>query len=444
MSTFNEGLLDLLARLPDAHKSGEGYRASCPVCGVNDALVIGVYDGRLKFACKADDACDADLVLEVLQRRNAAQADDESEGEEIKLLTVGEFLQEVGEPPAMLVDELLPDMSLVALAAKPKFAKSLLAVDILDSVCQGRPVCGTYKVNRSGSVIYFGMEDGRYEIANRLLKRGILGGDKRAFYVSPERLNLSRPGAIERLRALVAPIQPVLIVIDTAREGLGIKDWFNPAEVSDKVRPLRDFAREVCSVILIAHNRKAEGDGGDEIAGTNAFTSSIDGWLSCWKKEVLANKNLRLYVHKEGRGGLRGDCIVEMDTDTLHFKALNIEEVKEAAKQEQQREQEAERQERFRMVLRLMVETNEKANAQWIATQLEIPNVRTAQGLLQAMAARGWIEDSGERAGKTRCIIIYQLTEEGKREARKHEFTPRGETPSSRFGLDEEDGEIEI
>ncbi len=51
--------------------------------------------------------------------------------------------------------------------------------------------------------------------------------------------------------------------------------------MGERIRPIREFAREHCSVLLIAHNRKAASDdGGDEISGSNAFASSVDGWIS--------------------------------------------------------------------------------------------------------------------------------------------------------------------
>ncbi len=256
------------------------------------------------------------------------------------------------------------------------------------------------------------MEDWQYEIANRLLQRGMRAGDRRAFHLCTARLPLGRSESIPDLERLIQPVHPALMVIDTAREALGISDWCNPAEVVEKIRPLREFARAHCSILLIAHNRKAEGEGGDEISGTNAFTSSIDGWLSCFKREVLANGNLRLSIRREGRCGMRGEFVVEMDTRTLRFTALTEEQLSEARPDAHQ--------ERYLSVLHLMAQNDNRATAIMISERLEI-DLRLAQRVLKEMASRQWICDNGERAGDTGRAIVYELTEEGKWETRQRD-----------------------
>ena len=125
---------------------------------------------------------------------------------------------------------------------------------------------------------------------------------------------------------------PVLCIIDTAREGLGVKDWNDPAEVGDKLRPLREYARTHCTVLLVTHNRKAIADkdnaNGDEIAGSNALTSSVDGWISAYEVEKRDNGDRRLHLSVMGRGNMNDDFWVEMDTNTLHFRYVADDEVK--------------------------------------------------------------------------------------------------------------------
>lgn len=360
--------------------------------------------------------------------------------ETMRLLSLGEFLTEVGEPPPMLVEQLLPEKSLILLSGKPKHGKSLLTLDIMEAICRNRPVFGEYPVNRHGPVVYFGMEDGRYEIANRFLRRGAKPGDESALYICADRFHIGSPQSMSELKSRVQELTPSLITIDTAREALGIKDWSNPAEVTEKVRPVRDFAREVCTVLLVAHNRKMEGDNGDEIAGSNAFTSSVDGWISIHRKESLANHNLRLYLRKEGRGGLRGEDVVEMNTDTLRFTRLTPEQAAEARRSAQARDQETKRQQQARTVLLWMLRNDGKGTAPDVERELEI-SVRAAQELLKFMAEPPclWIEDSGERTGKTKSAIVYTLTQIGKHEARKHAESLEGTDALSRFALDDPD-----
>lgn len=148
---------------------------------------------------------------------------DEPQKQELPILIqVGEFLEEVGEPPKALVEGVLLDYSLLALAAKPKHLKSFTALDIADAICRGRDVFDNFKVNRPGPVVYLGMEDGQFEIAKRLRKRGIKPGDVRPLYICIKRIPLGTPGGVAMLEKLIADIKPVLIIVDTAREALGI------------------------------------------------------------------------------------------------------------------------------------------------------------------------------------------------------------------------------
>jgi putative DNA primase/helicase len=246
------------------------------------------------------------------------------------LLSVAEFLKSVGEPPPMLVEGILPDRSLVLLSGKPKYGKSLCALDIAESVALGERVWGTRTVTRPGPVVYLGMEDGKFEIARRLLGRGLSQTSTLPVFIRTERIVLGTVEGVEALKAAVLPLSPSLVIVDTARESLGIKDTSDPSEQIERLRPLRDFSREVCTVLLVAHNRKAEAaDAVDEIAGSNGFTSAVDGWISARRKEDREEDGTRirrLHLDIDGRGGMRGSIVVEMDCDTFRFREVTEEE----------------------------------------------------------------------------------------------------------------------
>ena len=329
--------------------------------------------------------------------------------------------------------------NLTALAAKPKHLKSFAALDMAEAICQGHDVFDSFKVNRPGPVVYLGMEDGKFEIANRLLKRGLKAGDPHELYIGVTRIPLGTAAGIRELEFQIANIKPVLVIVDTAREALGIKDWADASELVEKMRLLRDFAREHCTILLIAHNRKAEGSNGDEISGSNAFTSCIDGWLSCSRKDVQPNGNVRLTINREGRGDLRGELAIEMNTETLHFTALSEVQVADSKRKVQVNQGISKGDHRY-SVLELMADTNSKATSPWITSQLNISD-RTSQNLLQQMTKENLIEDSLERVGNTGRTIVYQITAAGQSEIRKAEFSPRDENNAaySDYIEDEED-----
>jgi hypothetical protein len=233
----------------------------------------------------------------------------------------------VGSLPPMLVDNLLPDNSLFLLTGKPKTGKSFLALDVADSISHGSPVFQSLNVNRPGPVLYLAMEDGQIELARRLTQRRHQKPGTSSLFFITEPINLTDPLAFAQFKEQVAQLNPVLIVIDTAAEALDIRDWINRSEIIAKIAPLRRLARETCSVLLVAHNRKAEGDGGDEIAGSNALAAAVDGWISAHRVERRPNGNRRLFLRIEGRGGVGHELIVEMDHETLHFSRIYEEQV---------------------------------------------------------------------------------------------------------------------
>ena len=253
------------------------------------------------------------------------------------------FFHHVGDPPLKLIDEILPDMQLTAWAGKPKAGKSLFVMDLASAVAEGRPVFGKFIVNKPGPVILLDMENPPHEIANRLLKRGYNGlSTEVPFYVWPANFRLDAKG-MNLVYQEARRLNPVLLIIDSAREALGVEDWNDAAKVVDKMRPVRIFAQSVCAVILIAHNRKAESvDSGDEISGSNAFTGALDGWLSLKRADFHPDRRLTHHYEARGRGMLT-EFTAEMSPDNLHVRVLSEEEIaaahREAARESAQKHQ---------------------------------------------------------------------------------------------------------
>ena len=331
-------------------------------------------------------------------------------GAKLPLLAEAGFWEEVGNPLPMLIEGLLPDRSLFLLSGKPKAGKSFLALDMAYAVRQGAAVFGKYKVNRPGPVVYLGMEDGKYEIANRLLARGRKKGDAEdtGLIICSERFVLSDAERMDVLRRQLEEIAPSLLIVDTAAEALGIRDWLNRGEITDKVGSLRDLARQVCAVLLVSHNRKSDGDAGDEIAGSNAFTGAVDGWLSAYKVESLPSGNRRLYLRTEGRGGVRGELAVEMDTKTLHFSCLSAEEIAEG----ETSGSEAAKDDMAEKIARAISDHSGQATVKQISEIMEWP-ISTMNRHVQRLLASGFLVDAGKRAPAPevggRAAIMYAV-----------------------------------
>ncbi len=380
---------------------------------ISDELLAGLAEASPGEAAKAVSLLAARLgARELLRLAVAAKHKDGDSGGTgdtaalLRFMSAPDFLKAVGEPPPSLVEGLIPEKSLVLFAAKPKYGKSHAALCLALSLCDGADVWGQFRPTAPRNpVCYLGMEDGEYEIANRLLGLGLKTTDTtaRPLYICPQRVAISDPVALAELWEAIKEFAPRLLIVDTAREGLGVRDWSDAAEVGERIRPIREFAREHCSVLLIAHNRKAASeDGGDEISGSNAFASSVDGWISATKKEDMANGNRRLHLSIQGRGGMRGETVIEMDTHTHRFHAVDGQ-----ALGAERREKRAER---FApLIAALQARDGQKATINELATDTGIP-YKTCQPLVQEMVEAKILALTGETvAGKGRPAPVYLL-----------------------------------
>ena len=350
-------------------------------------------------------------LLQAFQQKPPAAAGRMERGSGRSPRSVAQLMEDVGELPPMLIEGFLPDRSLFLLAGKPKAGKSFLALDIADAVCQGKPALGKYRVNRPGAVVYVGMEDGEIEIVKRLKQRGMGAGDKRRLYYITDSFVLTDAENLADFRAEVERMSPSLIVIDTAAEALGIRDWLNRSEIIDKVAPIRRLAREVCSVLLVAHNRKAEGDGGDEIAGSNAFAGAVDGWISAQRVERRPNGNRRMFLRVEGRGGVRGEIAAEMDTETLGFSVVPLEQLDLDARECQNGALNSLRQPRFAQIREAIEGLGEGASIKAI-TEATGFSRSTVWLLVRDMVERGDVAEAGQQVkagGSGRQGAVYRV-----------------------------------
>lgn len=317
--------------------------------------------------------------------------------QEIKLMRACDFIKSVGPLPPMVVQGLIPSRSVTLLTGKPKFGKTLLALDLADSICNGEMVFDNFMINRPGPVVYLGMEDADIETAGRLTKRGL--DDRRPLFLTPQRFTISTSDGMDTLHRLYNWVieeekqEPSLVIVDTARESLGIKEWNDPAEVADKIRPLREgFARQKCSLLLIGHNRKQVADAdGDEIAGSNAFASSVDGWISDKRMEKMENGNRRHYISVVGRSDMNGEYVLEMDTETLKFTMVGDDEVRA----EKSAQLKAKRAERLKPVAEAVKNCGGAATIPELAHELSM-TIEGVRVKVNHAVADGFMEEAGK------------------------------------------------
>ena len=259
---------------------------------------------------------------------------DDDDADPPRLLSVADFMDEIGEPPPSLVPDFLPSKKLICLSGAAKQGKSLVGLEILHSVSTGDKLMGRFPLEEAGIVAYFGLEDGGHEIKARLMQRGII--DVANFYVCWQSFDMAVPQGLETFQQLVKglPEPPSLIIIDTAREAFRVRDWNDASLVGAAINPLRKWCHKNCTVILVTHNNKDKfASGVNKISGSGALVSSCDSYMILENQKVLENGDLRWDWEMAGRGMKTTKYVLLMDTNNLHIRILGGEEV-ESAKQE--------------------------------------------------------------------------------------------------------------
>lgn len=323
---------------------------------------------------------------------------------------LGDLLALPDDPDAWVVETLVPRKKLIVLASKPKVGKSWIGMDLAYAVATNRQVFGHFSVATPGTVLYLDMEMGMDEFKRRYKLRGQQPGDSASLIAFFETMTLSDSDGLLWFTSVVEEYKPVLVVVDTAAESLGIDDWNHRGQVSRALRPLRHLTRKLdLSILLIAHNRKQIGTGGDEIAGSNAFTGAVDGWLSCKDEPTeLPGGGLRAMFDVNNRCGKRGKILLQLDGNTMCCTVADAQEMETEAVERAKNE----RTERLEQVKKCLLIYNGLITVNHLAAFLSI-DARSAQRIIKRYVDEGEIEPTGDKINRSPA---YRLNVERKRE----------------------------
>ena len=330
-----------------------------------------------------------------------------------RILKLDEYAEQVGDPPPAIAEGFLHRNNLILLAGKPKHHKSFIATQILDDICRGRPIFGEFEITTPGPVIYLGMEDNPPEIKKRMQARGMIGLDL-PFYCLTGQMLLNDVAGISQLNTLIEGLKletkPCCVCIDTARHALGVDDWNDASKVVRVLKPLLEFTRKTCMVLLIVHNRKAEGEGGDSISGSNATFSTSDGRISVLSKRKLDNNDVQIEIEVETRSSPGFKRTLVMDTETLHINTLSQQDALKA----QSESRAEERREWYMNIVKFISESSTRqATTQQVSDGLGI-QPRWTSTLMSETLGKGFIEKTGESvAGSGRPAPLYRATIKG-------------------------------
>jgi hypothetical protein len=165
-------------------------------------------------------------------------------------------------PPEFLIDGFLQRQAIMGIGAFVGQKKTLLALNLVYSLCSGQPLFGRFKVTRQPSrVLYLGPENGLISFASRVNKIGLREYLGETFFYT----TMSMPEKLPLTGLTLAEISGAVIFIDTAvRYTEGSENDASQMKVFAELAfsLIRDGAE---CVILLHHSPKA-------MTNTNALT----------------------------------------------------------------------------------------------------------------------------------------------------------------------------
>lgn len=205
-----------------------------------------------------------------------------------------ELMEEVLKPPVWLVEGLLPTSSTNLLCSPPKFGKSILCLQLCQSVAMGQPFLGKAAVQ--AGAIYLCLEDTKYRLQHRLWALADESVDD--FRLVPQAATLAE-GLIGQLEGLLLDYSGAkLFVVDTLQVARGNSGDYSYANDYVDLRQLKSFAdrHDIC-VLIVHHLWKAESTSDQfmDISGTTAISGAADGMM-VMQKEKRSSSDCRLSV----------------------------------------------------------------------------------------------------------------------------------------------------
>ena len=225
------------------------------------------------------------------------------------------------EPIKWLIQDVIPDQSLVALFGPPASFKSFHAMSIAECIASGRPWMGK-EINGTGPVLYIAGE-GYGGIGARIaaIKQHHKTPDSAQLYVVRSMINLRSSVddftnlilAIDELVQLIG-VQLRMIVIDTLARSFGGGNENNSDDMGVYIQSLGKIQnRYKCSLMLLHHAGKDTSKG---LRGHSSLLAAVDTQMEILRFTDSMKGQIFLSKQKDGEQGERyGFEAITVDID---------------------------------------------------------------------------------------------------------------------------------
>lgn len=240
------------------------------------------------------------IALEKIERAYQRYEPKQGETKQAQLwpefLTAKDILQAPKDPTRWILDGCLPSAGGSIFVAKPKVGKSTTIADLCISVVRGEPFLG--RATQQGPVAYLFLDGPLPEIADTFVTLGLRESDPLYLHAG------SAPAdSIDWLLFTIRQKGVKLVVIDTLQKLLRFKDINDYSEVTNRMEPLLDAARQGnCHIMMLHHAGKYSVDDLDAAIGSTAIRGLCYSYLFLKR---LNPKSDRRIISSDQRGGKR-------------------------------------------------------------------------------------------------------------------------------------------
>lgn len=221
----------------------------------------------------------------------------------------------------IIVNNLMKSKGVYLLVSNPKVGKSMLALQLSCSVCNGTPFLG-YKVNPS-PVLYITTESDKGQLRERLEFQGLSIDNDNLFVIDRDtKTNISLRDMELDIKTFAEEYNGKLIILDMLKDiDFGVQyDINNYQDVSQQIFPkLRTYCDKYNVTFLVTHHLNKLG----KTLGSVAFDATVDGRIT-----LIENKEGKKYVKLQTINRDFPELDIQLKkTDNLNFKKINsIEE----------------------------------------------------------------------------------------------------------------------
>lgn len=236
---------------------------------------------HLAAGCGLEDFEPAEFLFSCfsyIEKNEKQEKQEKQERREFRMTPLRELLDEPAEEVCWVVDGMLPAAGLSMLAAKPKVGKSTLARNLALCVARGEDFLG--RGASAGAVLYFALEEKRSEVAAHFQR---MGASDESILVH---VGSAPENALREFGELLREHTPALAIVDPVLKMVRLRDASDYAEVSAKLEPLLDLARETGAHILLTHHLgKNDRSDGDAVLGSTALFGAVDTLIELRKRD---------------------------------------------------------------------------------------------------------------------------------------------------------------